>query len=330
MVRGRRWTSAALGAGLALAAGCSSSGAPAGGAAGTTAGASSPTTAVALSAAATSAADTLTDGGGFDPAQARCVVSVLVARLGEADGLKLVSETTADSLTAAQQEALDAGLTGCLSADDLGGIVGVAVQASAAESGATMSKPQIACAGNALIAKHTLRGLLFEPGLLDRALADVDNVRTILTTCVSGVLADAVAGVAAAAAEDRIAQTAARNAFVVAKGTASDSGSYAGLTQAALAAAATEPGLTFTPDAAPSTGNTVVSWRLATVDAGTTIYLAVRAATGACWLMRDSLDDDGTVAKRIYGTVAAPAAGATAAPCTAAVLADTDFTEAWA
>ncbi len=332
-MRGRRIRVTLIGIGLtglmAATAGCSSS---SGGASGsttsaaakgatTTAGGVTPTTVAALTTAGADAAKTLQDTSGFSAEQSACLVSTVVARVGETDGLPLFGNSPAE-LTTAQQDALVAGFEGCLTPDDLGGLVGVTVQSIASSAGATLSREQVICSGRALIGAYTLRNLLFDQSLLEKVFADEASMTTLLTTCVSATVAAGVAKAASGVAQDRVAQSGARDALVGAKAAASSASTYKDITQDVLAKGA--PKLTFVADAGPSTGPTQVSWKLT----GTTLTVAVRSVTGACYLLRDDVDDDGTVAKTPYAKVEAPTTGP-AAPCTATTVAADVFTDTW-
>lgn len=186
---------------LASGVGCSSSGDSAGGGSSTSAAPSSTattvartpaTTAVPLSPAGAEAATTLTDTSGFEADQSACMVSVVVERVGETVGLPMFGATPGE-LSSAQQDALVASFEGCLSADDLGGLVGVTFQALATQVGGELDRDQLVCAGRELIGAHSLRALLFDEALLPRVFADNAAVTALLTPCLPAPLVAALA-----------------------------------------------------------------------------------------------------------------------------------------
>ena len=86
---------------------------------------------------------------------------------------------------------------------------------------------------------------------------------------------------AAAMADDRQAQSAARNALVAAKTAFTDLGSYKDVTPEMLGQI--EPDLAYSTE--PSTGTTQVSVAVTEPSVG----IAVRSASGTCWLLRDDV-----------------------------------------
>lgn len=216
-MRARRLAATVMAIGLAVtAAACSSSDGGASGSTSTSAGATAttgagatttfvPVTTVApLSAAGQQAATNLTDGSGFRADQSACMVSVVVSKVGETDGLPLFGSSTPE-LTTAQQDALVAAFEGCLSADDVGGLVGVTFQALATQVGGQLSREQIVCVGRAMVTEYTLEGLLFDEQLLPRVFADKPAVTTLLSTCLPAPVAESLAGAAVAAATESTA-----------------------------------------------------------------------------------------------------------------------------
>lgn len=95
-------------------------------------------------------------------------------------------------------------------------------------------------------------------------------------------------------AQNKAAQSSVRNAFTSAKAWASDTGSYKGMVQADLKAGA--PELEILAKAAASTGPKEISWNVDDAANGTlTLVVAARSQTGDCFLLRDNLDDNGTI-----------------------------------
>lgn len=92
-------------------------------------------------------------------------------------------------------------------------------------------------------------------------------------------------------AQNKAAQSSVRNAFTSAKAWASDNGTYKDLAVTDLKAGA--PELDFMSMGTASTGPKVISW---SVDPATlTLVVAARSQTGDCFLLRDNLDDNGTI-----------------------------------
>jgi type IV pilus assembly protein PilA len=108
-------------------------------------------------------------------------------------------------------------------------------------------------------------------------------------------------------AQNKSAQSSVRNALVAAKGSASDDGTYDNVTGATLSSAAPETSFVATG----STGPKVVSYDVNTTTH--TITFAARSQSGDCYLLRDNLDDTGTVATNQYGKIT----GSTTATCIA-------------
>lgn len=113
-------------------------------------------------------------------------------------------------------------------------------------------------------------------------------------------------------AQNKSAQSSVRNGLTAAKASAADNQTYAGMLAATIQAA--EPGLTVSANG-PSTGPRDVSMFI-DVPNGNTIVLAARSQSGDCYLIRDSLDDNGTAASKQF----AKSINTTAATCKATLL----------
>jgi type IV pilus assembly protein PilA len=108
-------------------------------------------------------------------------------------------------------------------------------------------------------------------------------------------------------AQNKSAQSSVRNALVAAKGAASDDGTYDNVVVGTLTGAAPETSFVATG----STGPKVVSFDVNTTTH--TITFAARSQSGDCYLLRDNLDDTGTVATNQYQKIT----GSTTATCIA-------------
>lgn len=165
------------------------------------------TTAAPLSAADQEAAKALVDGSGFREDQSACMVSVVVSKVGETDGLKLFGDAPGE-LSTAQQEALVTAFDSCLSEDDLGGLVGVTFQALATNVGGALSREQITCVGRAMIDAHSLRAILFDEALLPKIFADKVAVTSLLSSCLPAEMAESLASAAVQVAAESTSTTA--------------------------------------------------------------------------------------------------------------------------
>jgi type IV pilus assembly protein PilA len=116
-------------------------------------------------------------------------------------------------------------------------------------------------------------------------------------------------------AEDRAAQSSARNALTAAKTIFTDSQSYTPATPAALLGV--EPSLTFPAVGTGSSGQNDIATATPTTNvAGDTFMIAVLSKANTCWYMKDVSTSPG--AGTFYGT-GAPTAGKCPVPAVGAV-----------
>lgn len=124
-------------------------------------------------------------------------------------------------------------------------------------------------------------------------------------------------------AQNKAAQSSVRNAFTSAKAWASDNGSYKDLAQTDLKQGA--PELEFQAAGTASTGPKNISW---SVDPTTlTLVIAARSQTGDCFLLRDNLDDNGSILGGGTATNAGQYAKLTTGDCNA--TAATQWSSKW-